>query len=67
MKNINKYLVESRRNEYRVSFVDLMDEEDLPITVSIIVDNANVKAFEEYLEKEQDNLFVHAEGGNIEY
>ena len=25
------------------------------------------KAFEEFLKKEQDNIFIHAEGGNIEY
>jgi len=67
MKNLNYFINEGKQEEYRVSFLDVKDEEDLPITVSILVDKENCKAFEEFLKKEQDNIFIHAEGGNIEY
>lgn len=67
MKNIYKYLNESKEITYRVCLIGVIDKEDLPINVSITIDSENQKEFEEYLEKEQDNLFIHAEGGNIEY
>lgn len=34
---------------------------------SIFVDNDDVESFEKYLNDEQDNIFVHASGGNVEY
>ena len=67
MKEFKSYINESAKTEYRVSLIDCKGKEDLPITVSILVDSADVKAFEDYLTQEQDNLFAHAEGGNIEY
>ena len=47
--------------------IDCKDNENLPISVDIYIDKSNVKEFEKYLEDEQDNIFAHAQGGNIEY
>lgn len=72
MKNLkeamNEALVnEARQVEYRVALTGCKDRENLPISVTILVDKDDQKWFESYLEEEQDNLFSHAEGGNIEY
>ena len=67
MENLSKYLTESREIEYRVSLIGCTDRENLPISVTILVDKNDSKWFESYLEEEQGNLFSHAEGGNIEY
>lgn len=67
MKDITTLLNEAKQEEYRVSFLGCKDEEGLPIVVSIMVDKEYVKTFEKYLEKEQDNIFSHADGGSIEY
>ena len=68
MKNINEYLIsEAAQVSYRVSLLDVKDKEELPVTVTILVDKENVKEFEKYLKDGQDNLFYHAEGGNVEY
>ena len=31
------------------------------------INKENCKAFEDYLLKEQDNIFSHADGGNVEF
>lgn len=72
MKNLketmNEALVnEARQIEYRVSLIECTDRENLPISVTILVDKDDQKWFESYLEEKQDNLFSHAEGGNVEY
>ena len=67
MKTINEYINEAREIEYRVSFISPKNSDDIPFTVTILVDRENTKAFEKFLEDEQDNIFSHAEGGNIEY
>lgn len=67
MKSITTLLNEAKQEEYRVSFLGCKDEEGLPITVSIMVDKEDIKTFEKYLEKEQDNIFMHADGGSVEY
>ena len=67
MKTINEYINEAREIEYRVSFLGPKNSEDIPFTVTILVERENAKAFEKFLEDEQDNIFVHAEGGNVEY
>lgn len=67
MKDITTLLNEAKQEEYRVSFLGCKDEEGLPIVVSIMVDKEDIKTFEKYLEKEQDNIFSHADGGSIEY
>ena len=67
MKDIKDFITEARQEEYRVSLLGVQDGEGLPVTVTILVDRNHVKAFEKYLEDEQDNLFSHAEGGDVEY
>lgn len=72
MKNLQQYMSEktineARQIEYRVALVDVFDEDDLPVNVGILVDKENQKEFEKWLEKEQDNIFIHAEGGKVEY
>lgn len=67
MKTINEYINEAHEIEYRVSFLGPKNSDDTPFTVTILVDRENTKAFEKFLKDEQDNIFFHAEGGNIEY
>ena len=72
MKSLKSQITESavneaRQIEYRVAFLDPKDSEGLPFSVSILVDKEHQKAFEKYLEDEEDNTFAHAEGGNVEY
>ena len=58
---------EAREVEYRVAFLDFLDEEGLPMTVKILVPRENARKFDDFLEKEEGNIFMHAEGGSIEY
>lgn len=67
MKSLSKYLTEARQIEYYVALNEVHDSEDLPITISILVDKDDQKNFEKWLEDQQDNLFSHADGGNVEY
>ena len=61
--NIN----EAREIQYRVTFIGFDDEDGLPPTVTILVPREYSRAFDNFLEKEQDNIFGHAEGGSVEY
>jgi hypothetical protein len=67
MKSIKNMINEARQIEYKVSMIDVLDNEDLPITVTMVVDKEYQRSFEDWLEDQQDNLFSHAEGGSIEY
>lgn len=67
MKNIKEFVNESRQIEYRVALTDALDSDKLPISVSIIVDGANQRAFEAWAKKEEGNVLSHCDGGNIEY
>lgn len=67
MKAINQKINEAVKVIYDVAFIGCYDEEDLPISASIHIDHKDMKAFEKFLEDEQDNIFAHAEGGNVEY
>lgn len=68
MKNLKERLLNESKAEYRVCFGGCDGADDLPINATIILDKAeDTKAFEEFLKKEQDNIFIHAEGGNVEY
>jgi len=67
MKNLKEIFNESAQEKYRVAFLDVKDDEGVPVTVTIFVDKQNVKAFEKFLVDEQDNLFYAAEGGNVCY
>lgn len=62
VETINENILnEAREVEYRVQFVGMMD------TVKIVVPNVLSREFENFLDNEQDNVFVHATGGSIEY
>ena len=63
----NQNISETREQEYRVALIDVTDDFGMPCTVTISVPIKCVKKFEKWLEDEQDNIFAHAEGGNIEY
>lgn len=67
MKNLKDMVTEARQVEYYVALIGCTDRENLPITVTILVDKDDQKWFESYLEEERDNIFAHAEGGNVEY
>lgn len=67
MKSLNEMINEAHQVEYRVALTGCLDRESLPISVSILVDKADQRWFESYLEEEQGNIFMHAEGGNVEY
>lgn len=62
VETINENILnEAREVEYRVQFVGMMD------TVKIIVPNVLSREFENFLDNEQDNIFVHVSGGSVEY
>ena len=58
---------EAQQVEYHVSFLTTKDEERIPYTVKILVDKKYQRNFENFLDNEQDNIFYHVEGGNVEY
>jgi hypothetical protein len=62
-QNVN----EAQQVEYRVSFLTTKDEEGIPYTVKILVDKKYQRNFENFLDNEQDNIFYHVDGGNVEY
>lgn len=67
MKTLKEIVNEARQVEYRVSLIDVVDGEELPISVTITVEKEHQKKFESWLEDQQDNVFAHAEGGGVEY
>lgn len=67
MKTINDFVNEARKITYRVAIVDFKDEEGLPITVEMSVEPQYQKKFEKFLMDNQDDAFIHAEGGNVEF
>ena len=68
MKTLQESMInEAREIEYRVTFLGFEDEDGLPTTVKILVPREHARAFDDFLEKEQDNIFAHAEGNSVEY
>ena len=67
MKNISNYINEARQIQYTAALIGAEDSEGLPISVTILVDKADQKSFEDWANKEEGNTFSHIEGGNIEY
>lgn len=67
MKTLKDRIFEERQIKYNISFVGCTDSEGIPVSCTILVDANNQKEIEKYFENEQDNIFVHVEGGNIEY
>lgn len=63
----SKLINEAREVEYRVAVLDVKDHDGLPCTITMKVPADCAKGFEKWLEDNQDDLFAHAEGGNVEY
>ena len=70
MKNLNEFVNESTNGaiEYRAQFVGRKDHnnDDLPFTVSILVNKDNQLAFEKFAKDNIDDIFSRISGGNIE-
>ena len=67
-ESINTNINEAREVEYQVAFVGFNNDEDgRPTTVKILVPREHARAFDNFLENEQDTIFVHAEGSSVEY
>ena len=68
MRTLQESMInEAREVQYRVSFIGFEDEDGIPPTVTILVPREHARAFDDFLEKEQDNIFSHAEGNSVEY
>lgn len=68
MKSLQESIInEARSAEYTVAFIGFNDEEGLPISASIMIPREYAKEFDKFLEKEADNIFVHADGGSVSY
>ena len=58
---------EASEVKYRVAFLDFLDEEGVPPTVTISVPREYVRKYEKFLEDQKGNIFMHEEGGSVEY
>lgn len=68
MKTLTNLINEAREVEYRVSFLNFIDDDTTTTpTVKILVPRELARKFDDFLEKEQDNIFAHAEGSSVEY
>ena len=68
MKTLQESITnEARGAEYTVAFIGFNDEEGLPISVSIMIPREYAKEFDKFLEKEEGNIFAHADGGSVSY
>lgn len=68
MKNLKDCFVnEAKKLEYRVSLINCINADHLPVDVSIMVDYEDEDVFVKYLEDEQGNTFAHASGPGVEY
>ena len=56
-----------KKVKYRVAIIDFKDSEGLPITVEMSVESQYQNKFEQFLLDNQDDAFIHASGGNIEF
>lgn len=67
MKNITESINESKQTRYRAALIPSkgMAHDDF-ISVTILVEPDYVKRFEEFAEKEQDNIFAFISGGKFE-
>ena len=67
MKTISEIINENKQNKYRVSLVDCKNSEELPISVDIYVNSDDIEEFENWLNNQEGDTFLHAEGGHVEY
>lgn len=59
MKNITDKINEGREVKFPFAFNDLIDEEGLPISCTLIVDSKYAKHVSEFAAKEEGNIFAH--------
>ncbi len=67
MKDIKQSINEGVDKEYTVCFLGFTDRDGLPVRCTVYVPISMSRQFENFLEKEQDNIFAHAFGGSIDY
>lgn len=67
MKNLTDMITEASDISYRVSLADVLDKKGLPMDVTITIERSQQTNFEEWLEEQEGNLFLHAAGGTVEY
>ena len=60
---------EARELQYTVAFIDVKDKDGLPISVTMLVPAKYASKFDVFLEKEEGNIFIHAENntGSVSY
>ena len=66
MKTLKDSINEAKQQQYRASFIGCIND-GVPVSVTILVDKEDVKAFEKYALDEIDNIFGNVDGGNIEW
>lgn len=67
MKNLTHIINEASEISYRVSLADVLDKKGLPMDATISIEKSQQANFEEWLEEQEGNLFLHAAGGTVEY
>lgn len=65
MKDITNFINETTINEsqqvkYRVAFVGAVGKDTLPISADLIIDARYKNEFDDFLNKEEGNIFAHA-------
>lgn len=58
LNNIN----EARQESYQVQFIGPVDIDGMPFSVTVTVDRENARAFQRWMEDEQDNIVAQASG-----
>ena len=71
MKELKDFIGEAvvdgiRGQIYTVALTDVLDREGLPITVKIVCPGKYLNQFEEWVKKQEGNIFMHAEGGMLD-
>ena len=67
MRDLTSMINEASEISYRVSLADVLDKKGLPMDVTISIERSQQSNFEEWLEEQEGNLFLHAAGGSVEY
>ena len=67
MRDLTSMINEASEISYHVSLADVLDKKGLPMDVTITIERSQQTNFEEWLEEQEGNLFLHAAGGTVEY
>lgn len=72
MKSLNeelrKYLNEEKNLMYQATLNGITDKNGMDMSITILLGaESDIKTFEKWAEKQEDNVFSHIRGGNIEY